>query len=60
MRWYWISCEQCGWKAKQPVDEEVKNKFVEVLEVCQDCRKARRPNRRYTVREFITNTGRIL
>lgn len=56
VRWYWLSCEQCGWKANQPVDEGVKNKFVEILEVCQECRKQGRPNRRFTVREFSTNT----
>lgn len=55
MKWYWLSCEQCGWKAQQPVDERVMEKFRKVR-YCQQCKKDKKPNREFTIRETITST----
>lgn len=55
MRWYWISCEGCGWKAKQMVDESVKDRFLKEVRWCAECIKAGRIIE-YTAREVITST----
>jgi len=51
---YWLSCPQCGWEAKEAVDEHVKRRMMTEVVFCQECRVAKRPPCRFVAREVLT------
>lgn len=55
MRWYWLSCPQCGWQAPEPVTEDVAKQFAN-LKYCRECERRGKPRSNYVMREVITNT----
>lgn len=58
MKWYVISCKDCGWKSPT-VSEEIAEKFRRTLGICQDCKeKGKKVEFTYTAVVF-TNQGAL-
>jgi uncharacterized Zn finger protein len=56
MRWFWLSCPQCGWKAAEAVNETVKDRVMNEVTYCRECDRHKRPRCKFVAREVFTIT----